>query len=124
MTTRRTDFTPLILDLLDFIEEKIAEALESEVSRRAALSEAAGAIPLLRERLRQNELANAQSILALGNAIEERWVSEWWDGFAKMERDEFERTASDLVVPEGRLSTATNRILSGKSFNGPISSTV
>jgi hypothetical protein len=71
------------------MEEKIAEALSSEVSRcRHCRSwrrhSAAPGAP---------ELANAQSILALDNAIEERWATEWWHGFAKMERDEFERIA-------------------------------
>jgi hypothetical protein len=33
--------------------------------------------------------------------IEERWAPEWWDGLAKMEWGEFERTARDLV---GRLA--------------------
>jgi hypothetical protein len=28
----------------------------------------------------------ANFILVLGNMIEERWASEWWDGLAKMER--------------------------------------
>ncbi len=101
MTTWRTEFTAFVLDLLDFVEEKIGEALETEDSRRAALSEAAGAIPVLRERLRENDVVNAHFILALHNMIEERWASEWWEDFAKMDRGEFERTARDLVGPEG-----------------------
>jgi hypothetical protein len=58
MTTWRTEFSAFLLDLLDFIEEKIGEALESEDSRRAAIGEAAGAIPVLRERLLEGALAN------------------------------------------------------------------
>jgi hypothetical protein len=68
----------------------------------AAVGEAAGAIVVMRDRLRENELANAQSVLALGNAIEERWASEWWVDFSRMDQDEFERTAGDLVGPQGR----------------------
>jgi hypothetical protein len=36
--------------------------------------------------------------------IEERWASEWWDDFAKVERGEFERIGRDLVGPEGRFA--------------------
>jgi hypothetical protein len=64
---------------------------------RAALAEAAGAITVLRDRLRENEPVQANFILVLGNMIEERWASEWWEGLAKMERGEFEPTARDLV---------------------------
>jgi hypothetical protein len=101
MTPRRTEFAAFVLDLVDFIEEKVTEAIESEISRRGAIGEAAGAAPVLRDRLRKNEPVQANFILVLGNMIEQRWASEWWDGLANMERGEFERTASDLV---GRLA--------------------
>jgi hypothetical protein len=71
------------------------------MSRVAAIGEAAGAIPVLRDRLRENEFVQANFILVLGHVIEQRWASEWWDDFSKMERSEFERTARDLV---GRLA--------------------
>jgi hypothetical protein len=45
-------FAAFVLDLLDFMEERIGEALESEASRFAAVGEAAGAIPVLRDRPR------------------------------------------------------------------------
>ena len=101
MTAWRTDFTAFILDLLDFMEEKIAEALETEDSRIGAIGEAAGAIPLLRERLHENDVVNAHFILALHNMFEERWASDWWKDFAEMDRGDFERTARDLVGSEG-----------------------
>lgn len=104
MTTRRTDFAAFILDLLDFMEEKIEEAIETEDWRIGAIAESAGAVPVLRDRLRENEVVQANFILVLGNMIEERWASEWWDGFAKMDRADFEKIARDLVEPEGRLS--------------------
>jgi hypothetical protein len=50
---RRTDFATFILDLMDFIEEKIREAVETEASRIAAIGEAAEAIPLLSDRSRR-----------------------------------------------------------------------
>jgi hypothetical protein len=38
------------------------------------------------------------------NTIEQRWVTEWWEDFTKMDREEFERTAGDLIGPKGRFS--------------------
>jgi hypothetical protein len=46
---RRTEFAAFVLDLMDFIEEKIGEAMDNESSRAAAIAEAAGAIPVLRD---------------------------------------------------------------------------
>src|ERR1700726_1254773 len=48
--TPRTEVAAFVLDLMDFIEEKIVEAMENEPSRVAAIGEAAGAIPVLRGR--------------------------------------------------------------------------
>jgi hypothetical protein len=59
---------------------------------------------VLRDRLRENDVANTQCILALGNMIEQRWAFEWWDDFAKVERGEFERIGRDLVGPKGRFA--------------------
>ena len=41
MTSRRTEFTDFVLDLLDFMEEKLREALEDDASRIGAVGEAA-----------------------------------------------------------------------------------
>jgi hypothetical protein len=101
---RRTEFAAFVLDLMDFIEEKIGEAMDNEPSRAAAIGEAAGAVPVLRDRLRENEVVNAQVVLALGNMIEARYAADWWDDFAKMDRKEFEAAARDLVGPDGRLA--------------------
>jgi hypothetical protein len=42
-STRHTEFTPFVLDLLDFMEEKPREAIADEAPRAAAVSEAVGA---------------------------------------------------------------------------------
>jgi len=101
---RRTEFAAFVLDLLDFIEEKIGEAMDNESSRAAAIGEAASAIPVLRDRLCDNDEVNAHCILALGNVLEARYAADWWTDFAKMNRQEFESGARDLVGPEGRLA--------------------
>ena len=101
---RRTEFAAFVLDLMDFMEEKIGEAMETETSRVAAIGEAGGAVPVLRDRLRENEVVQANFILLLDVMFEERYAAEWWDGFAKMERPEFEKIAHDLVGPQGRLA--------------------
>ncbi|MCK1268927.1 hypothetical protein IVB44_08550 [Bradyrhizobium sp. 49] len=104
MTSRRTEFAAFVLDLMDFIEEKMGEAQQDETSRIGAVGEAAGAVPVLRDRLSENEVVQAKSMLALGNMIEERWAADWWSGLARMERQEFEEAARDLAGPEGRLA--------------------
>ncbi|MHC2576540.1 hypothetical protein ACVI1J_001750 [Bradyrhizobium diazoefficiens] len=96
MTPRRTELAAFILDLMDFIEEKIEEAVTDETSQAAAIGEAAGAIPVLRDRLCENEVVQANFILVLGNVIERRWASEWWDEFACMDRLECEARAAEL----------------------------
>lgn len=40
----------------------------------------------------------------LGGMFEARYAPEWWDGFAKMDRTEFEGVARDLAGPDGRLA--------------------
>jgi hypothetical protein len=70
-------------------------------------------VPLLRDRLREDEVVAAQFILTLGNMIEERWASEWWDDFARTDRAEFERIARDLVGPEGRLAILRGIVAAG-----------
>jgi hypothetical protein len=63
VTPRRTEYAAFVLDLMDFIDEKILEAMENEPSRVAAVGEAAGAIPVLCDRLRENEPVQANFIL-------------------------------------------------------------
>lgn len=41
---RRTEFAAFVRDLLDFMEKKIAEALETEDSRIGAIAAAAGVV--------------------------------------------------------------------------------
>jgi hypothetical protein len=45
--------------------------------------------------------------------FEMRYAPEWWDGFAKMDRAEFDEIAQDLVGPEGRLAIL-RRIVAGE----------
>lgn len=59
-----TDLTEYLLDLLDFIEEKIEEAKNDPASRSSALSEAMGALPIMKDRLyREDQVALAQLLL-------------------------------------------------------------
>lgn len=58
---------------------------------------------MLRDRLGEIDVVNAQCILALGHVYEARYAAGWWEDFAKMNRAEFERVALDLVGPQGRL---------------------
>lgn len=98
-STRRTELKPFILDLLDFMEEKIREAIANEASRTGAISEAAGVVPLLRDRLCENEVAQTQFMLVFDGQLYEPHAIRWWAEFARMERTEFEKQAADLVRP-------------------------
>jgi hypothetical protein len=98
MTSQRhTEFVPFVLDLLDFIEEKLREAIADEVSCTGAVSEAAGVLPLLRDRLRENEVIQAQFILVFSEYLYGPHAADWWTGFARMNRPAFEKEAEALV---------------------------
>jgi hypothetical protein len=62
----RTDFAAYLLDLLDFMDEKIAEARNDPSSRRAALAEAAGAIPIINNRLHREDQTVLAQLMLIG----------------------------------------------------------
>jgi hypothetical protein len=98
MTSQRhTEFAPFVLDLLDFMEEKLREAIADDASRSGAVREAAGALPLLRDRLRENEDVQAQFILVFSEYLYGPHAAEWWTVFARMDRPAFEKEADALV---------------------------
>jgi hypothetical protein len=99
-TTRRTERVPFLLDLLDFMEEKIREAMADETSRVAAVSEAAGAVPLLRDRSREDDNTTAGFLLVFDEGIYGRDAANWWTALGRMKRPEFEEQAARLVGPE------------------------
>ncbi len=103
-TTRRSELAPFLLDLLDFMEEKIQEAVANEVSQAGAIAEAAGALPLLRDRLREDETRKAQFMLVFDEYLYGPHATGWWAEFAKMDRATFERQAAELIRPHGILA--------------------
>jgi hypothetical protein len=103
-STRHTEFTPFVLDLLDFMEEKISEGLKDDASRIGAISEAAGVVPLLRGRLSENEDAQARFMLVFDNQMYDADAAKWWADLAGMDRPAFEKQAADLVRPHGVLA--------------------
>ncbi|WJR75576.1 hypothetical protein [Bradyrhizobium sp. NP1] len=110
MTPRRTDFADFVLDVLDFTEEKLREALRDETSRVGAVNEAAGAVPVLRDRLRENELVQTQFMLVLGNEFFEPHASERWRDLARMPRADFEAEVEAFLKPGGAFA-ATQAIV-------------
>jgi hypothetical protein len=96
-STRHTEFAPFVLDLLDFMEEKLREAIAIEASRAGAVSEAASALPLLRDRLRENEDVQATFILVFSDYLCGPHAADWWPVFARMDRPAFEKEAEALV---------------------------
>jgi hypothetical protein len=94
---RRTELAPFILDLLDFMDEKISEATADEASRPGAVSEAAGVLPLLRDRLSENEVVQATFILVFSDYLYGPHAAKWWTAFARMDQPAFEKEAETLV---------------------------
>jgi hypothetical protein len=93
----RTVLEPMILDLLDFIEEKLSEALEDPSSPFAAVIEAGCAMPIIRERLREDEVIAAHFALALDAQLDRDHSRKWWDHFARMPHADFARKTSDIM---------------------------
>ena len=103
MTTRHTELAPFLLDLLDFMEEKIREAMADEASQASAVNEAAGTVPLLRDRLHEDDNTKAGFMLVFDEAIYGVDAAKWWTALGRMERPEFEKQAAVLVGPKGIL---------------------
>jgi hypothetical protein len=93
----RTALVTALLDLLDFVDEKLQEALDDPASQLAAATEAGCAMPLMLERLREDEVIGANFVLVLGTKLERQHWQEWWHDFARMEREEFGREAADVI---------------------------
>jgi hypothetical protein len=62
----RTDMRHYVMDLLDFAEEKFIEAVETPQCRAGALAEAAGAFPIIKARLDQEDHAASGAFALLG----------------------------------------------------------
>jgi hypothetical protein len=95
MTPRRTEFAAFVLDLMDFIDGKVREALENEASRAGAIAEAGGAVPVLRDRLREREDVRGLFSLVLDNPMND--AAKWWRGLAGKDRAEFEAEVETLL---------------------------
>jgi hypothetical protein len=94
---RHTEFVPFVVDLLDFMEEKLREAIADDSGRAGAISEAAGVLPLLRDRLRENEPMQAEFMLVFDEYLYGPHTTQWWTAFGRMDRAAFEKEAEALV---------------------------
>jgi hypothetical protein len=92
----RTALADALLDLLDFVDEKLREALDDCTSQLAAATEAGCAMPVIMDRLAEDDAIGLNFLLVLGTTLERQHWREWWDDFANSERDEFCRGAEDL----------------------------
>jgi hypothetical protein len=115
-TTRRSDLAPFILDLLDFMEEKIHEALADEASRAGAIGEAAGAAPLLRDRLREDDFMKANFMLLFEHQVYDTEAA-WWKYRTTVDRAEFEKETANLVGPEGILALLRTVVADGPGIS-------
>ena len=62
----RTDLTEYLMDLLDFVEERIKQAKNDPASRAGALSEASGALPIMKDRLHREDQVVLTQLLLIG----------------------------------------------------------
>jgi hypothetical protein len=107
---RRTDLVDCLLDLLDFIEEKVREALADPACQFAAVNEAAGAIPLMRDRLQEDGQKWTLFVLAFGTKIEEGYWQDWWQAFAKIDREKFLKEGNALIASNGPVQNLKNML--------------
>jgi hypothetical protein len=96
-TKYRTPLTESLLDLLDFVEERLREALDDPASQLAAATEAGCAMPVIWQRLHEDEVIGANFVLVLGAKLERLHWQEWWHDFARMERKAFAVEATDVI---------------------------
>jgi hypothetical protein len=94
---RHTEFAPFVIDLVDFMEKRIRAALDDETARIKAVRDAAGVVPLLRDRLNENEPAKAQAMFLPDEPMYGADTAKWWADLAGMNRPEFEIQAADLL---------------------------
>lgn len=100
----QTALVDFLDDLLTFVEEKIAEAIADPASQLAATQEAAGAMPVINDRLREDNVIWLKFDLVLGVRMEARHWRQWWDEFARMERADFLSEAGGFVGSDGMLA--------------------
>jgi len=81
----RTGLIEFALDQLDFIESKLNEACTDPASQKAAATEAGGAIPQLKERLRAEDPTKYAQCAFLGDVFD----NDRWSNLATMEREQF-----------------------------------
>ena len=66
--------------------------------------EAAGTVPLMRDRLRENDTAKAGFMLVFDEQMFDADAAKWWTDLARMDRVGFEKRAAKLVGPQGALA--------------------
>jgi hypothetical protein len=112
----RCDLRDFLLDLLDFLEEQIEQAMFDPADQRAAVDAARGVIPLIRRRLDSDQEPEAQSlwasfVLAPGNKFEDRYWRRAWDDLATMPPEEFREAAKVLMDTVEALRQVVNNRL-------------
>jgi len=98
----RCDLRDFLLDLLDFVEEQIEQAVSEPADQRAAVDAASGVVPVIRDRLNsdpspQVEALWASFLLVPGNKFEERYWRTEWDALEIMAPDDFREAARVLI---------------------------
>jgi hypothetical protein len=98
----RCDLHDFLLDLLDFIEQQIEQAMSDPADQRTAVDAARGVIPLIRRRLATDQEPEARAlwayfVLAPGSKFEDRFWRKAWNDLATMPREEFREAGRVLM---------------------------
>ena len=115
MVVYRTDLVAFVLDQLDFIEEKLREACADPASQKAAVTEASGAVPQLRDRLRAEDEPKATLCMFAFRALVDRNAFDWWAKLAKMERKEFLEECAPLLDTDTGAIAAVRAVVVAKA---------
>ncbi len=105
----RTDWEAFQQDMLDFIGERIEEARSKAESQFAAVTELAGALRCMNERLGEpaHEQRRTQATLF-------GWMEPaWWRKLAKLDREAFLRESEPLADPENGFVAVVRGIITG-----------
>lgn len=85
-----TDLVGYLLDLLDFVEEKFKDVQNNRALRNSALSEAMGAFPIVKDRLKREDQVMLTQFLLIG------FFDEDLTQLMALPEDELARKVDDL----------------------------
>ena len=96
------ELASFLREAFSFMEEMLTEALEHPELQAVCVSDMAGHIRQIRDRLPQDETFQAQVMLSIDEITRPDW-REWWTKFGVTEREKFEVEAGEMLIYLGVL---------------------